>query len=79
MAKNSDNKAGFEQGLNELESLVETMERGDLDLEDALKSFERGVALARHCSEILKQAEQRVQILSGKENGAQLEEFNHDA
>ena len=34
----------FEKALEELESLVELMEAGDLSLEDSLKYFERGVA-----------------------------------
>jgi exodeoxyribonuclease VII small subunit len=71
-------KAGFEQALHELESLVETMEKGDMELEEALKSFERGVFLARQCGDILSKAEQRVQILSGKKSDAKLIEFDSD-
>lgn len=78
MANKGRKKVGFEQALHELESLVETMEKGDMELEDALKSFERGVVLARQCGDILNQAEQRVQILSGKESNAQLTEFDSD-
>jgi exodeoxyribonuclease VII small subunit len=53
----------FEQALQELERLVERLERGDLPLEEALKSFERGVELTRHCQSALKAAQQRVEIL----------------
>jgi exodeoxyribonuclease VII small subunit len=46
-----DNKApDFEEALAELESLVERLERGDLPLDEALKTFERGVELTRHSS-----------------------------
>ena len=53
----------FEQALAELEALVERLERGDLPLDEALKIFERGVALARHCQASLQAAQQKVEIL----------------
>jgi exodeoxyribonuclease VII small subunit len=58
----------FETSLEELEALVERLERGDLQLEDALRSFERGVALTRHCQGALTAAQQKVEILL-KEGG----------
>lgn len=58
----------FEQALKELEAIVERMEQGDITLEESLRQFERGIALARTCQEALKAAEQRVQILT-EENG----------
>ena len=53
----------FEQALAELEQLVETLEHGDLPLDEALRRFERGVELTRHCQGALKAAQQRVEIL----------------
>lgn len=53
----------FEAALEELERLVERLERGDLPLEDALKNFERGVELTRRCQGALRAAQQRVEIL----------------
>ena len=59
-----DNKApDFEEALAELENLVERLERGDLPLDEALKTFERGVELTRHCQSSLKAAQQKVEIL----------------
>lgn len=49
--------------MRELEALVERLEQGDLPLEEALKQFERGVALTRACQTALKAAEQKVEIL----------------
>ncbi len=54
----------FEKSLAELEQLVETMEQGELTLEESLKQFERGVALTRACQKALSEAEQKVQILT---------------
>lgn len=53
----------FEASLEELESLVELMEEGDLSLEDSLKNFEQGIKLTRECQQALAQAEQKVQLL----------------
>jgi exodeoxyribonuclease VII small subunit len=53
----------FERSLAELEALVARLEQGDLPLDDALKSFERGVALTRQCQGALKAAQQKVEIL----------------
>jgi len=53
----------FEQALAELEGLVERLEQGDLPLDEALKHFERGVALTRHCQACLQAAHQKVEIL----------------
>ncbi len=55
--------ADFEQSLEELEQLVARMEHGEMGLDDSLKSFERGVALYRHCQGALEQAELRVRQL----------------
>jgi len=57
----------FEQTLKTLETLVERMERGELNLEQSLQDFERGVELVRTCRSALDAAEQRVQILIEKE------------
>ncbi len=61
-ARSSDTP-DFERALSELESLVERLERGDLPLEEALQTFERGVELTRHCQISLKAAQQKVEIL----------------
>ena len=53
----------FEQSLEELEQLVEAMEKDNITLEESLTSFERGIQLTRTCQKALKEAEQKVQIL----------------
>ena len=78
MTEKNIKSPSFEEALTELESLVETLEHGELSLEESLKTFERGVKLTRTCHDALKQAEQKIQILSGKESCVALEPFNHD-
>lgn len=55
----------FEATLGELESRVARLERGDLELDDALKLFEEGVALVRECHDKLDAAEARIVALTG--------------
>ena len=62
----------IEKVLNELESIVNKMEEDNLNLEDSLSSYEKGIALVKTAQENLKKIEQRVQILS-KNN--ELEDF----
>lgn len=64
--------------MQELEQLVEQMERGDLSLEESLKSFERGIKLTRTCQQALQDAEQKVQILLEKNGQQSLEPFNDE-
>ena len=54
----------FEDSLKQLESLVETLETGNLNLENSLKSFEKGIKITRDCQAALANAEQRVRILT---------------
>lgn len=68
----------FEKALGELEQLVERLERGDLPLDDALRTFERGVALTRQCQEALKAAQAKVDILVAREGGATTAPFEPD-
>ncbi len=60
----------FEQAMAELETVVARLEQGDVPLEEALKAFERGVALTRACQEALAAAEQKVEILLARPDGS---------
>jgi len=53
----------FESALERLEELVERLEGGDLQLEEALAAFEEGVRLTRHCASRLADAERRIEEL----------------
>jgi len=72
MAKENIN---IEKLLKELESIVSKMEDDSLNLEDSLQSYEKGITLVKAAQESLKKIEQRVQILSQKN---ELEDFNPD-
>lgn len=53
----------FENQLQQLETIVEQLESGELPLDEALKVFEKGVKLSRQCQQLLADAEQKVTIL----------------
>ncbi|HWJ04193.1 MAG TPA: exodeoxyribonuclease VII small subunit [Steroidobacteraceae bacterium] len=78
MTETPSSPPDFERALAELEATVDALEHGELSLEEALKQFERGVALARDCQAALKQAEQKVEILLQKNAAAQPEPFEPD-
>lgn len=63
MAKSTPESFDFEKTLADLETLVSSMEEGELSLEDSLKAFEKGIKLTRDCQTALQVAEQKVQIL----------------
>lgn len=53
----------FEDSMQELETIVQTLERGELRLDESLRLFERGVALTRQCKTSLDHAELKVRNL----------------
>jgi len=64
MANTPDPKpATFEAALTELETIVATMEGGQLPLADALAAYKRGAELLQYCQAALKDAQQQVQVL----------------
>ena len=60
----------FESALERLEAIVETLEAGELPLEQALAAFEEGVTLSRRCSAELEAAERRIEQLVGDGSSA---------
>lgn len=54
----------FEDALNMLETITETIERGEIGLEESIEKYEQGMKLVARCRDILAQAEQRIQKLS---------------
>ena len=62
MAK-EDKKIDFESSLKELESIVEKLEDEDINLEDSVKSFEKGISLVKECQKQLHNAELKIKKL----------------
>lgn len=62
MTKNTDNKT-YEAAVSELETILTQLESNDLPLEEAIKQFESGMALIKHCQTILDNTEQKIKGL----------------
>ncbi len=75
MASKKPENMSFEETISELDLLVEQLENGDLVLDEALKKFERGIALTRSGQAKLDEAEQRVSILLSNNDDAPLTDF----
>ena len=60
----AEKKLNIEKILSDLELIVTKMEEDNLNLEDSLSSYEKGILLVKTAQENLKKIEQRVQILS---------------
>lgn len=58
-------KMAFKEMMTELEGIVQTLERGDLELEESLKLYERGVKLLGASRAKLDKAQQKVDALLG--------------
>ena len=54
----------IEDALKELESIVNGLENQNLNIEQALKAFERGIKISNQCQQELNQAEQRISMLT---------------
>jgi exodeoxyribonuclease VII small subunit len=74
-AEKSEAEPSFEEALERLEAIVGRLESGELPLEDALASFEKGVSLARRCAGQLESAERRIEVLVRDGAGLATEPF----
>ena len=59
----------FEKALAELETIVDRLEQGKVDLEESISIYERGEALKKHCESLLKLAEARIEKITLRPDG----------
>ncbi len=69
----------LEESLTEITTLIDTMEHGDLSLEQSLERFERGINLIKHSRTILQEAEQKVQLLMQNNGNEELTSYENPA
>lgn len=63
-------KKRFEEALQELETIVQRLEDGNLSLDESLALFEEGIKLSRLCAQRLDEAEKKVELLLKDESGS---------
>jgi exodeoxyribonuclease VII small subunit len=69
MAKKDQSDKSFEDALKRLEEVLESLEHGELNLEESVQAFEEGVGLVRFCHDKLDEVERRVELLLKDESG----------
>ena len=71
----------FEEALQALQNIVESLESGSLGLEESLARFEEGIGLLKTCNDVLEQAEQRIETLTGvdADGNSTTEPFENEA
>ncbi len=65
----------FEENMEELEKVVAELEKGDLNLDDSVSRFEKGIKISKECSKILEEAEKKITILVKKDDEMKEENF----
>ena len=70
-----DAKLSFEEALNQLETIVETMESGEVPLAELLAKFEAGSNLLKICETRLKDAELKIEQLKRQKDGVAFTKF----
>ena len=60
-------KKNFEESLKKLEKISTSLKAEDITLEDAIKQYEEGIRYYKECSEILQDAQQRIETLTKQE------------
>ena len=69
MTKKKDQEPSFEAGMAELEDVISLLDTGDLDLDQSLTAFEKGVQLVKSLNRKLDEAEKRLAVLIKNEKG----------
>jgi exodeoxyribonuclease VII small subunit len=73
--ENKEAKLSFENALEKLETIVESMETGEVPLADLLAKFEEGNKLLKHCESRLKDAELKIEQLKKERDGVSFAKF----
>ena len=75
----SGSKMTFEEAMDRIEQIVRLLEKGDTPLEEAMKLFEEGTALAKKCTARLDAAEKKImKLVRGADGEVSEEEFDVD-
>ena len=67
MSEKKDN-ISFEEALKDLERIVDELNNGDMELENAITAYEKGIKLKNICEERLKNAQERIKLIQNKKD-----------
>ena len=61
-------KLTFEEAMKELELLVDSLDKGDISLDEAIAAYDRGSQLKDHCQKKLNEAKMKVETIQSSDN-----------
>ncbi len=68
-------EVNFEKSMEQLEKIVQELEKGDLNLDDSIKKFEEGMKISKECNEFLENAEKKITVLINNNDNIEEEDF----
>ena len=68
MTNNELEKLTFEEAMKELEKLVDSLDKGDVSLDDAIAAYDRGSQLKDYCQKKLHEAKMKVETIQLSDN-----------
>ena len=68
MSNNDLEKLTFEEAMKELEKLVDSLDKGDVSLDEAIAAYDRGSQLKDYCQNKLHQAKMKVETIQTTDN-----------
>ena len=66
--KNIVENMNFEEAMNELEKLVDSLDKGDISLDQAITAYDRGSKIKDHCQKKLNEAKMKVETIQSSDN-----------
>ena len=63
MVNDTLEKMTFEEAMKELERLVDSLDKGDVSLDEAIAAYDRGSQLKDHCQKKLNEAKMKVETI----------------
>ena len=68
MSNNDLEKLTFEKAMKELEELVDSLDKGDISLDEAIAAYDRGSQLKDYCQKKLQEAKMKVETIQSTDN-----------
>ena len=68
MSNNDLEKLTFEKAMKELEELVDSLDKGDVSLDEAIAAYDRGSHLKDYCEKKLQEAKMKVDTIQASDN-----------
>lgn len=62
-------KISIEDSFEQLDALIDELQKGELSLEDSFKKYEEGMKLIKHCTETIDKVEKKLEIIEAQEEG----------